>query len=141
MSQQPDNYPADRVSQLRPKARILPFERPQSELQKAVQARAQETMDNDRARSSIKRPVLWVVVSVLATVPVLLLLGALDGFLRAYYRVTEMYKNRPPVSQPAPPAPAPVSSEPGVVLLVVPEVGNSTPAPAADAQAPSGKPE
>jgi hypothetical protein len=106
-----------------PSAQIIPFERPQSDLQRAVQQRAQEAMDRDRDRAPKPNPVRWLVVFALATIPVLLLLGAVDGFLRAYYRVNQMIGEQ--VNAQAEQASAaqqqqeeePVSSEPGVIIL------------------------
>lgn len=102
-------------------AQIIPFERPQSDLQRAVQQRAQEAMDRDRDRAAKPNPVRWVVVLALATIPVLLLLGAVDGFLRAYYRVNQMIGEQVNAQQAeqasAAQEEAPVSSEPGVIIL------------------------
>jgi hypothetical protein len=113
-------------------AQIIPFERPQSDLQKAVQQRAQEAMDLDRARAGKPNPLRWLIVFALATIPVILLLGAVDGFLRAYYRVNQMISEQVN-AQPAPPPPeAPTQTEPGVVIL------QSMPDTQADTAAKSG---
>ena len=76
-------------------ARILPFERPQSELQRAIQLRAQETIDLNRERDREKRrpqPLKWLAIFALACVPVVLTLGAVDGFLRVFHKVTATYQ-------------------------------------------------
>jgi hypothetical protein len=114
---------SDQVSPINPKARVIPFERPQqseqSELQKAVQKRAQETMDRERDRASRKAPV-WRrgLVLALAAVPVFITFGAAVGFVGALRQfntaVFEESKTAPPEHAPAAVAP---SAEPGVVLL------------------------
>jgi hypothetical protein len=62
-------------------AQILTFDR-QSALQRAVQLRARDTMEKQRSRREFA-PVRWGVIFLLALVPVGMMLGALDGFLRA----------------------------------------------------------
>ena len=109
-----DSAPAPSVS---PSARILPFERPQSELQRAVQLRAQEAMEieRDREREAKKpAPLKWLVIFAIALIPVVLIFGAVDGFLRAFYRVNEIYKSAP---APTPPSQSETASQPGVVIL------------------------
>ena len=72
-------------------ARILPFERPQSELQRAVQQRAQEALDLDRERDREKRrpqPLKWLAIFALACIPVLLTVSAVDGFLRVFHKIS-----------------------------------------------------
>ena len=79
-------------------ARILPFERPQSELQRAIQLRAQETIDLNRERDREKRrpqPLKWLAIFALACVPVALTLGAVDGFLRVFHQVTATFSSTP----------------------------------------------
>ena len=97
-------------------ARILPFERPQSDLQKAVQQRAVESIERKREREN-QRPPVWrsIIAFTLAILPVLVMLIGLDGFLRVFHHINEVYAKMPgpaPVS-----APAPDQSEPGVVML------------------------
>jgi hypothetical protein len=103
-------------------ARILPFERPQSELQRAVQLRAQEAMDLDRDRdreANKPAPLRWLIILLIAAIPVILIFAAVDGFLRAFYKINETYSKMPAPQQQEAPADAspPVSSQPGVVLL------------------------
>lgn len=98
-------------------AQILPFERPQSELQRAVQQRAQEAIDRERERSRTKpAPLRWLVIAVIAAIPVGLLFGAIDRLLHVFYKINDTYQSAPPAAQPAPPQPSP-SSESGVVIL------------------------
>ena len=104
-------------------ATILPFERPQSDLQRAIQVRAQEAIDRDRDRDREERrpqPLKWLIIFVIALIPVVLIFGAVDGFLRAFYKVNETYNSAPaqppaePVAEPQEPQ---ISNTPGVVLL------------------------
>jgi hypothetical protein len=114
-------------------ARILPFERPQSDLQRAIQERAQEALDRDRDRQRPKpQPLKWLVIFAMACIPVLLTFAAVDGFLRVFYRINETYNSAPApaAQQPADESEAvPTSSEPGVVLLQ--PYGAQDPGPAA----------
>jgi hypothetical protein len=102
-------------------ARILPFERPQSELQRAIQQRAQEALDRDRELDREKRrpqPLKWLTIFALASIPVLLTIVAVDGFLRVFHKVAETYSSAP-AQQPQQAAPAETesSSRPGIVML------------------------
>lgn len=111
-------------------AQIVPFERPQSELQKAVQQRAQEAIDRERARAVQGRPPTWrrALVLALAAIPVFITFGAAIGFVGALRQfntaIFESQEASPPSSAPQPQAPgpapmtaAPMTSESGVVLL------------------------
>jgi hypothetical protein len=130
-------------------ARILPFERPQSELQRAVQLRAQEAMDLDRDRdreANKPAPLRWLIILLIAAIPVILIFAAVDGFLRAFYKVNETYSKMPaPQQQQAPAEASPlVSSQPGVVLLQPLEAAAPTQTPvdeqkAGDGDRPSGR--
>jgi hypothetical protein len=105
-------------------AQILEFPRhgaeTQSELQRAVLMRAQEAMERDRDRDREARkvsPLRWIVVSTLALIPVVLMVVAVDGFLRVFHKYNEIAGQ----SQPAPEASAPIEEaepdQPGVVIL------------------------
>ena len=111
-------------------ARILPFERPQSDLQKAVQQRAQEAIELNRHRAQTQKPpaARWIIGLAVALVPVLLLLGSVDGFLRVFHRINSMYENMP-APTPAPAAEEPFESEPGVVMLRPMDEASRAPAP------------
>ena len=92
-------------------ARILPFERPQSELQRAIQQRAQEALDRDAELDREKRrpqPLKWLTIFALACIPVLLTIVAVDGFLRVFHKVAAIYSEAPPSD---------VQSQPGIVML------------------------
>ena len=87
---------------VRPGAQILPFERPQSELQRAIQQRAQEALDRDAELEREKRrpqPLKWLTIFALACIPVLLTMLAVDGFLRVFHKVTEIYTSTPQQQQ------------------------------------------
>jgi hypothetical protein len=131
---------------VRPGARILPFERPQSELQRAIQQRAQEALDRDRELDREKRrpqPLKWLTIFALACIPVLLTIVAVDGFLRVFHKVTAMYTSPPPAAeQPAPPSDA--QSRPGIVMLesydVPSDAQRSAPQPNANPAPPADRP-
>lgn len=109
-------------------ARILPFERPQSELQRAIQQRAQEALDRDAALDREKRrpqPVKWLTIFALACIPVLLTIVAVDGFLRVFHKVADMYSS-PPQQEQAQPAQTESSSTPGIVILQSYETPSAT---------------
>lgn len=99
-------------------AQILPFERPQSDLQKAVQQRAQESIELHRTREQIRKPpaARWIIGLAVALLPVLLLIVSLDGFLRVFHSINAMYESMPG-PEPAPVVEEPTPSEPGVVML------------------------
>jgi hypothetical protein len=102
-------------------ARILPFERPQSDLQRAIQLRAQEAMDIERDRereANRPQPLRWLVIFAIALIPVVLIFGAVDSFLRVFYKINETY-NSMPAPEPAPSVEeeAPAAQTPGVVIL------------------------
>jgi hypothetical protein len=99
-------------------ARILPFERPQSDLQRAIQQRAQDALDRDAELDREKRrpqPLKWLTIFALACIPVLLTIGAVDGFLRVFHKVAAMYTSAPPAQEQQ--APSDTQSQPGVVML------------------------
>jgi hypothetical protein len=103
-------------------ATIIPFERPQSELQKAVQQRALDQMERVRKREEQRRrpnPLRVAIVAVLAAIPVILIFGAVDKFLTAVQKFTASYESTPAQSEPQAEAPAQIesSSEPGMVFL------------------------
>jgi hypothetical protein len=102
-------------------AQILPFERPQSELQRAIQQRAQEALDLDRERDRETRrpqPLKWITIFALASIPVLLTIVAIDGFVRVFHKITESYSSAPAPQQQEPaPAVNESSSRPGIVML------------------------
>jgi hypothetical protein len=124
-------------------ARILPFERPPTDLQRAVQTRAQEAIERERERSRTKpAPLRWAVIFLLALVPVLLIFAGVDAFVRAFHRINETYSNMPAPAAPesaeqAAPPPAVIQQEPGVVILQ--PMNESQDPPPADPKAPASE--
>lgn len=139
MSQHSEERASDGIVTLLPKAQVLQFERPQSELQKAVQQRAQETIDRERDRAAAQRPAPWrrALVLALAAIPVFITFGAAIGFvgaLRQFNSAVFDSSRQAPAPEAQKQAP---TSEPGVVLLQpyvtpstsTPDNGNSTVTP------------
>jgi hypothetical protein len=127
-------------------ARILPFERPQSELQRAIQLRAQETIDLNRERDREKRrpqPLKWLAIFALACVPVVLTLGAVDGFLRVFHQVTATFSSMPAPEAQQQEAEPVVQSTPGIVMLesyeAPREAERSATSPAASSPPPASR--
>jgi hypothetical protein len=133
---------------MRSGARILPFERPQSELQRAIQQRAQEAIDVDRERDLEKRrpqPLKWLAIFALTCIPVLLTVGAIDAFVRVFHKITAAYSSAPiPPAQEQQAAPGDAQSQPGVVMLeaysVPAEPERSATSPAASPPPPADAP-
>jgi hypothetical protein len=125
MNQHSDERSSDDAVPFAPKATVLPFERPQSELQKAVQQRAQEAIDRERDRAERAKPAPWrrALVLALAAIPVFITFGAAIGFVGALRQFNSAIfdsdsgsGSTPPASQNMSPAPA-ATAEPDVVLL------------------------
>lgn len=117
MSQNSDKGPSEDDS-ARASARVVPFERPQSEPQRAVQQRAQETIDLQRDRAAASRPPMWrrALVLVLAVIPVILTFGAAIAFvgaLRQFHAVVFQSESAPETTPEQPATP----QEPDVVIL------------------------
>lgn len=122
MSQPADDSSDDSAAE--PKlARVLPFERPRSELQRAVQMRAQESMERQRARAATRpNPMKRLAMFALALIPVGLLFTAVDGLLRVFHHMNDLYNSPAANPQPAPEQEAEITqSEPGVVLIQPPK--------------------
>jgi hypothetical protein len=123
MSQPPEERMSEQVIPLPTPARVVPFERPQSELQKAVQQRAQEMIDRENERAVRARPAMLrrVLTVALATIPVILTFGAAIGFVGALRQFnTTVFESTPadvPANESATQASPPTSAEPGVVIL------------------------
>lgn len=111
------------ASSARNGARILAFERPQSDLQRAIQQRAQDALDRDAELDREKRrpqPLKWLTIFALACIPVLMTVVAVDGFVRVFHKVAAMYSTEEPAKDQAKDQSAPPSdgqSQPGVVML------------------------
>jgi hypothetical protein len=140
---------AEGAPSVRSGARILPFERPQSELQRAIQQRAQEDIDLNRERDRETRrpqPLKWLTIFALACIPVLLTIVAVDAFVRVFHKVNAMYLSEPAQQQAAPATTEseaePAQSRPGVVMLESYDVTKDAQrsAPSAGADAPPASP-
>lgn len=100
-------------------ARILPFERPQNELQRAVQQRAQEHLDAASIKPKVSK-VRAIVGLAAALVPVLLTFFGFIVAVHAVRIITSLYAT----PQQSTETPAPVQSDeppeqrPGVVMIV-----------------------
>jgi hypothetical protein len=116
-------------------ARIIPFERPQNELQRAVLRRAQEHIEAESVKPKTSK-VRKLVTFAAALVPVAL---TFSGFLLAVHAVRIITSLYATPETPAPAAPPAVESQqesvdpeqPGVVILmpeksVEPAPGNQT---------------
>jgi len=138
MSQHSEERVSDQIVPLASTARVIPFERPQSELQKAVQQRAQEAIDRERDRASQKAPA-WrrVLVLALAAIPVVVTFGAAVGFVGALRQFnTTVFEGSKSTQAPAQQPAAAASTEPDVVLLQ-----SYDKAPAQNSSAPSSSPQ
>jgi hypothetical protein len=108
------------AEELLPKARVIPFEKPQTVLQRAVQARAQEQIERLQYKPKIP-PLRLFVTFCVALLPVLVLLGAADVAVRGIHLLITLQAAKRGVEQSAPApqlAPTPIEAQPGVVLLV-----------------------
>ena len=85
MSQHSEERVPEETNAAPAKAQVLPFERPQSELQKAVQQLAQERIDLERERAQRQKPAVWrrVLVLALAAIPMFITFGAAITFVGA----------------------------------------------------------
>jgi hypothetical protein len=104
-----------------PGARILPFQRPPTDLQRAIQMRAQQAieLDHERERDRSKgAPVRWAIIFVLALIPVGIVFSGIDAFVRIFHHINDTYSNMPvPEAEPAA-QPAEMSvQQPGIVIL------------------------
>jgi hypothetical protein len=132
-----------------PTVRILPFEPRQSDLQRAIQQRAQEAIDRERDRDREERkpkPLKWLIIAAIASLPAVLMFSAVDSFLRVFHQYMETSFSSQPQdasqgsgTQSAPaanaePEAAAAPSEPGVVMLspVAPQQPSAQPPQSAD---------
>lgn len=124
-----------------PTARILQL-KTHSDLQRAIQQRAQESVERERDLDQEERrpkPLKWLIIAAIACIPAVLTLTAVDGFLRAFHRYLDVAVSSQP-QQPSEPAPETVlqSSDPGVVM-VQPITVPDAPQPAITPEAPKAE--
>lgn len=130
-----------------PGARILHLKGRQYDLQRAIQQRAQESVDREAELDHEQRrpkPLKWGIALLIAAIPIGMTLFAVDSFLRVFHKyldVTVETANKQAEEQQAAAAAAaaaaealePVtSSEPGVVMLsplLVPSDKDAQPTP------------
>lgn len=116
-------------------ARILHMKSTHYDLQRAIQQRAQESVEREASLDREKRrpkPLKWLIISAIACLPIVLTLVMVDGFLRAFHRYLDVTTTQQ-AEQAERDAQAPVettfqSSEPGVVLLQPLTIPESAPA-------------
>jgi hypothetical protein len=106
-----------------PGARILHMKSTHYDLQRAIQQRAQESVEReaelDRERRRPK-PLKWLIIFAIACVPIFVTLFMVDGFLRAFHRyldTTTKQEQAQPADPQVPDETTLQSNQPGVVLL------------------------
>ncbi|MET0533410.1 MAG: hypothetical protein ABW171_04220 [Steroidobacter sp.] len=104
-------------------ARILHMKSTPYDLQRAIQQRAQESVEREAGLDREQRrpkPLKWLIISAIACLPIVFTLVLVDGFLRAFHRyldVTVSQQPQPGESDSPAPAETLQSNQPGVVLL------------------------
>lgn len=141
MSQQSEERLSDEPAAPQ-KARILPFERPQSELQRAVQIRAQERIDAENIKPKVS-PLRSILGFAAALIPVFIIFSGFFVAVQAVRLITSLYapapqSQTPESAQSEAQAQSPEPSQPGVVMLVPDQSISSTP-PAPNAQQKAGE--
>lgn len=119
----------------RQSARILQMKSTHYDLQRAIQQRAQESVEREADLDREERrpkPLKWLVIFAIACVPMALTLFAVDGFLRVFHQYLNVASSQQQQAQPdesaAPPEITSQSSQPGVVLLQPMNIPESAPA-------------
>jgi hypothetical protein len=123
-------------------ARILHMKSTHYDLQRAIQQRAQESVEREAALDREERrpkPLKWAIIFVIACLPIAATLFMVDGFLRVFHRylstVSHQEQEQAQSQATEGDAQAP-SNQPGVVMLQ--PLNPQEPAPAQDAaKAPS----
>lgn len=113
-------------------ARILHLKGRQYDLQKAIQQRAQESVEREAALDHEERrpkPLKWLIAAAIAAIPIVLTLTAVDSFLKVFHKymntVTVQVERQQAeaaaaqaAAEAAAAAEAPITSDtPGVVML------------------------
>ncbi|HEY0681527.1 MAG TPA: hypothetical protein VGD45_04300 [Steroidobacter sp.] len=141
-----------------PGARILHLKGRQYDLQKAIQQRAQESVEREAALDQEERrpkPLKWLVAAAIAAIPIVLTLTAVDSFLKVFHKYmntvsVEVERQQAEAAaaqaaaEAAAAAEAPITSDtPGVVMLqpmTVPEQQPAQPAPQSQQPDPATQP-
>jgi hypothetical protein len=118
-------------------------ERAPTELQRAMQQRAQESLERSRERAKTKpAPLKWAVMFVLALVPVLLLVAGIDAFVRVFHQINDYYSKLPvPAPEPAPTVHEPVEQRPGIIMLESPPTEDAQSKPEAESSTATEPPQ
>ena len=100
-------------------AQIIPFERPQSALQRAVQQRAQEHLDAQSVKPK-KSPARMAITFAIALIPVAIIFTGFLIAVQAVRLITSLYltPQESSAETAAREAQAPEPPQPGVVMLV-----------------------
>jgi len=126
MSQQSEErVPASPANGEAQSAQILHLKSTHYDLQRAIQQRAQESVEREANLDREERrpkPLKWLLVSAIAALPIVVTLFMVDGFLRVFhsYLDTISKQEQEQAQRQATEPPADVtlqSSEPGVVML------------------------
>lgn len=125
-------------------ARILHLKSTHYDLQRAIQQRAQESVEREANLDREERrpkPLKWLLISAIACLPIVVTLFMVDGFLRVFhgYLDTVSKQEQSQAAEPQTPAETTLqSNEPGVVLLQPLTPPESAPAANSDStQAPA----
>lgn len=139
-----------------PGARILHMKARQYDLQKAIQQRAQESVEREAALDHEQRrpkPLKWLIALAIAAIPAILTLTAVDGFLKVFHKYLDVAVQSAEQQQleaeaaaeaaaAAAEAAAPLkSNEPGVILLQPLTVPEQAPAQQQSAAPPAQQPD
>jgi hypothetical protein len=130
-----------------PGARILHMKARQFDLQKAIQQRAQESVEREAALDKEERrpkPVKWIVALAIASLPALLTLSAVDSFLKVFHKYLNVAAESAEQQQreaeaaaaaaaAAAEAEGPMQTQPGVVMLLPSTAPEQAPAQAKSA--------
>jgi hypothetical protein len=114
-------------------ARILQMKSTPYDLQRAIQQRAQESVEREAELDREERrpkPLKWLIIALIASMPIAVTLFMVDSFLRVFHRyldTTSQQQAQP--AEAASQAPETLqSSEPGVVLLQPMNIPEQAPA-------------
>lgn len=106
-------------------ARILHLKSTPYDLQRAIQQRAQESVEREAQLDREERrpkPLKWLIIFAIACIPIAATLFMVDGFLRVFHGYLSTVSKQEQTQQAereaqAPPETTLQSSEPGVVML------------------------
>jgi hypothetical protein len=112
-------------SDAQPGARILHLKSTPYDLQRAIQQRAQESVEREAELDREERrpkPLKWLIIFAIACVPIAATLFMVDGFLRVFHGYLSTVSKQEQAQQAegesqVPPETTLQSNEPGVVLL------------------------